>query len=130
MDDDKLRQLFNDFRPEMSSSSQFMTRLQKNMEVVEILKQHNKSLKKRNRLAVVIAAFCGFATGVILTSLYPLIVEKLTSMNFSLPEIHFSGMTIDFTIAAWIVMAGLSVVAALNAYEVALAKLPVKSKGL
>jgi hypothetical protein len=124
MEDDKLRNLFNDFQPELSSSSQFMAKLQKNMEMVEILKQHDIALKKRNKLAVVIAAVSGFVMGVILTLLFPLIGDRVSTFSVSL--MHISNMTIDYSFVGWIVMAGACIITALNAYEIALAKLAPK----
>jgi hypothetical protein len=126
MDDDKLRNLFNDFQPELSSSSQFMTKLQKNIEMVEILKQHNIALKKRNKLAVVIAAVSGFVMGVILTLLFPLIGDWVSTVSVSLPHLYISPLTIDYSFVAWIVIAGVCIITALNAYEIALAKLTPK----
>ncbi len=127
MEDDKLRNLFNDFQPELSSSSQFMTKLQKNMEMVEILKQHDIALKKRNKLAVVIAAVSGFVMGVILTLLFQLIANWISTVSVSLPHLHISNLTIDYRVVAWIVMAGACIITALNAYEIALAKLAPKA---
>jgi hypothetical protein len=126
MEDDKLRNLFNDFQPELSSSSQFMTKLQKNMEMVEILKQHDIALKKRNKLAVVIAAVSGFVMGVILTLLFPLIGDWVSTVSVSLPHLYISHLTIDYSFVAWIVIAGVCIITALNAYEIALAKLTPK----
>jgi hypothetical protein len=126
MEDDKLRNLFNDFQPELSSSSQFMTKLQKNMEMVEILKQHDIALKKRNKLAVVIATVSGFVMGVILTLLFPLIGDWVSTVSVSLPHLYISHLTIDYSFVAWIVIAGVCIITALNAYEIALAKLAPK----
>ncbi len=126
MEDDKLRTLFNDFKPELSSSFQFMTKLQKNMEMVEILKQHDTALKRRNKLAVAIAAASGFAMGVILTLLFPLIGNWVSTFRVSLPHLHTGILTIDYSIVAWVVTAGVCVITALNAYEIALAKLTTK----
>lgn len=126
MEDDKLKNLFNDFQPELSSSFQFMTKLQKNMEMVEILKQHDIALKKRNKLAVVIAAVSGFVMGIILTLLFPLIGNWVSTFSISLPHLQISSITIDYSFVGWIVMAGVCIITALNAYEIALAKLTPK----
>jgi type II secretory pathway component PulF len=103
-----------------------MTKLQKNMEMVEILKQHDIALKKRNKLAVVIAAVSGFVMGVILTLLFPLITNWVSTFSVSLPHLHISNLTIDYSFVSWIVMAGVCIITALNAYEIALAKLASK----
>jgi len=126
MEDDKFRNLFNDFQPELSSSLQFMTKLQKNMEMVETLKQHDIALKKRNKLAVFIAAVSGFVIGVILTLLFPLIGNWVSTFSISLPHLQIISVTIDYSFVAWIVMAGVCIITALNAYEIALAKLTPK----
>jgi len=126
MEDDKLRNLFNDFQPELSSSSKFMAKLQKNMEMIEFLKQHDIALKKRNKLAVVIAAVSGFVMGVILTLLFPLIANWISTVSVSLPHLHISNLTIDYSFVAWIIIAGVCIITALNAYEIALAKLAPK----
>ena len=126
MEDDKIKDLFSNFQPELSSSFQFMTKLQKNMETVEILKQHNAALKKRNKLAVAIAAVSGFVMGVIMTLLFPLIGDWVSTFNISIPRLQVSAITIDYSFVAWIVMAGVSIITALNAYEIALAKLTPK----
>lgn len=123
MEDDKIKDLFNGFQPDLSSSFQFMLKLQKNMETVEFLKSHNAALKERNRLAIIIAAVSGFAMGVILMLLFPLIGDWVSTLSISIPSLHISALKIDYTIVAWIVTAGVCIVTALNTYEIALAKL-------
>jgi hypothetical protein len=126
MEDDKLKELFTNFQPEMSSSLQFMAKLQKNMERVEILKQHNVAIKKRNKLAVCIAAAVGFIMGVILTLLFPLIGNWVSTFSISLPYLQISSLTIDYSFVGWIVTAVACIITALNAYEIALVKLTPK----
>ncbi|MDE6697177.1 MAG: hypothetical protein K2K25_09875 [Muribaculaceae bacterium] len=123
MEEDKLKDIFKEFNPELSSSFQFMTKLQKNMEAVEIVKQYNADQKKRNKFAVTIAAACGFAMGVILTLLFPLIEDFVSNFSVSLPFLHVSNLTINFSFISWISIGALSVITALNAYDIALAKL-------
>ena len=126
MDDDKIRNLFADFNPELSSSSAFISQLKRNMEAVEMVKQHNIALKKRNKLAVAIAAVSGFVMGVIATLLFPLIGNWMSTFNLSLPHIQLISCTIDLSLVGWIATAGLTAITALNAYEIALAKLTPK----
>ncbi len=126
MEDDKLKELFTNFQPEMSSSLQFMAKLQKNMERVEILKQHSLAIKKRNKLAVCIAAAIGFLMGVILTLLFPLIESWVSTFSISLPHLQISSFTIDYSFVGWIIMAVTCIITALNAYEIALVKLTPK----
>ena len=125
MDDDKLKDLFSNFDPKLSSSIDFMTRLQRNMEAVEAVRQYNLAQKRRNRLAVAIAALSGFAMGVILTLLFPFIGSWVSTISLAIPYIHTTSLTIDYT--GWIVMAAVCVITALNAYEIALVRLSPKS---
>jgi len=116
MEEDKIKDLFGSFEPELSPSVQFMNKLQRTMEAVEIVKQHNLALKKRNRLAVIIAAACGVAAGVMSTLLFPLVGDWISTFSLC-------SMAIDYKFLAWILLAAVSGVTTLNAYEIALAKL-------
>ena len=127
MDDDKLKDLFSNFDPKLSSSMDFMTRLQRNMEAVEAVRQYNLAQKRRNRLAVAIAALSGFAMGVILTLLFPLIGSWVSTISLAIPYIHATSLTIDSSVVGWIIMATVCVITALNAYEIALVRLSPKS---
>ena len=120
MEDDKLKEIFKEFNPELSSSFQFMTKLKKNMETVEIVKQYTEAQKKRNKIAVVLAGICGFVMGVFLTIIYPMITEWVASYRFTLPIWHTSTLTIDFSYIGWLLVAGISVFTSLSIYEITL----------
>lgn len=122
MEEEKITDLFSNFQPELSSSFEFMTKLKRNMEAVEIVKQHNSTLRKRNRVAVAVAAVSGFLMGVALTLLLPLIRECFSTLD--MPLLQFSGFAVDYIILWWMVVAAACVLTAINAYEIAMAKLP------
>lgn len=125
--DEKIKELFRNFEPELTASSaDFMQRLQKSMDAVEIVKQYNIALRKRNRLATAIAAFCGFAAGVVMTLLFPLLGNWVTTFDIAIPHMHIQSFTINYTYVAWVMMAAVSVITALNAYELAIARLTPK----
>lgn len=126
MEDDKFKEIFKEFNPELSSSFQFMTKLKKNMETVEIVKQYTSAQKKRNKIAVALAGICGFAMGVILTLLYPIIEDRLASFRLTLPTWQASSLTLDFSYIGWMLVAGASVLTALSVYEIALIRLTAK----
>ncbi len=124
MDDDRIRNLFSDFRPDLTSSDQFMSQLRRNLEIIEIVKQQNLALRRRNRIAVAIAAVCGFVTGVILTLTLPLAGDWiLTFNNISLPQLSINTLNIDYRFLYWIIMGGVCVITSMNAYEIAMVKL-------
>ena len=49
MEDDKFKSLFSNFDPELSSDTQFMGRLERNLNSVEIIKQHIAESKSQNK---------------------------------------------------------------------------------
>lgn len=63
MEDDKLKFLFTNFEPELSSDFKFMNKLERNLNSVEIIKRHTAEVRSRNKKAVAIAAFAGFIVG-------------------------------------------------------------------
>jgi len=124
MEDDKIKDLFSSFEPELSSDFQFMTKLQRNMEAVELVKQQSAATRRRNKIAVVVAALSGFAMGVLLTMLFPLIGDWISTINLNIPYINT--ITFDFQIVAWILAAIVSGITAINAYEITIFRLTTK----
>lgn len=123
MDDDKIKSLFQDFEPELSSDFNFMSRLHHNLDALELVKQHNGALRKRNKLAVLIAGVFGFVFGIISTLLFPILSNWLSSIHFSISELHIAGLTFEPSLVGSLLMAVVCVVLTINVYELALAKL-------
>jgi hydrogenase/urease accessory protein HupE len=123
MEDNQIKELFNAFEPELGATSPFMTRLQRNIKAVELVKQHQQVLKRRNRVAVAIAACSGFAMGMILTLLFPVIDTWVATLSGSLPRLQSLSLPVDHRLILWVMMAGVCVVITLNAYEIAMAKM-------
>ncbi len=128
MDDQKIKELFRDFRPELSSSSQFINRLQRNIDTIEALKQYNTRLRRHNRIAVAIAAACGFVMGMLMTMLLPVISGMLPVFSITLPMLNISDTGIDTGVLAWILIGGTSVITAINTYEIAMSKFSTKDR--
>ena len=124
MEDDKIKDLFQSFQPELLSDSQFISKLVRNMDAVEIVKQQATIMRKRNRIAVVVAALSGFVMGVILTLLFPLIGDAVTTFNLSLANFTMFDLRIDWRVAGWLVTAVVCALTAINAYEITLSLLP------
>lgn len=120
MEDEKIKELFSNFQPELSPSYKFMNNLQKKMEMMDELQRYSAILRRRNRVAVVVAALSGFVSGVITTLLLPLIVSWFSTL--SLPHLQISGMMIDGSILGWIAIAGTSVITALSVYDLAMSR--------
>lgn len=124
MEDDKIKSLFQNFEPELSSDLNFMARLQRSMDAVELVKQRNAALQKRNKLAMLIAGAFGFVLGIISTLLFPVLAGLISGIH--LPELHIASITFDPSIIGGLTLAAICVILTLNVYELALAKLTPK----
>ncbi len=124
MDDDKIKDLFKGFDPELSSDFMFLDRLQQKMDAVELAKQYHRSMRKRSRMAIAIAALAGFIVGVVCTLAFPLISAWMADIDISLPL--YDGVSLDEVphVLGYILLAGVSVITSLNVYEIAMARLP------
>ncbi len=126
MEDDKIKDLFGSFEPELSSDFQFMTKLQHNMEAVELVKRQSAATHRRNKIAVIVAALSGFVTGVLLTLLFPLIGDWVETINLNIPYINANTIALGFQTVAWILTASVSGITAINAYEITISRLTAK----
>ena len=127
MEDDKLKSLFSNFEPELSSDFLFMNKLQRNLNSVELIKQHTVEVRSRSRKAVAIAAIVGFIVGFLFSLSLPYLSEAVSNWQLTLPsESVVNVFANNFTIIAWLVIGGTSVFAALNSYELSLSLLKPK----
>ena len=127
MEDDKLKSLFTNFEPELSSDFKFMNKLERNLNSVEIIKRHTAEVRSRNKKAVAIAAFAGFIVGFVFSLFLPYLSNAVSDWQSTLPGGYIMNFFADsFTIIAWAVIAGTSVLAAINTYEVSLSLLKPK----
>lgn len=127
MEDDKLKSLFSNFEPALSSDFLFMNKLQRNLNSVELIKQHTAEVRSRSRKAVAIAAIVGFIVGFLFSLSLPYLTDAVSNWQLTLPsESVMNVFANNFTIIAWLVIGGTSVFAALNSYEVSLSLLRPK----
>lgn len=129
MEDDKLKSMLTNFEPELSSDFQFMSKLERNLNSVEILKQHAAEVRSRNKKAVALAAILGFIAGLLFSLALPYLSSAVAEWQVTLPDDSMLNALADnFTIIAWIATGGISVLTALNTYEVSLSLLKPKSQ--
>ena len=125
MEEDKLKDLFKSYDPELSSSRDFIERLERNLNAVELIHRDNAAVLKRNRIAVAIASVAGFITGVVFTLSLPYIevfVNTLLSSllsAFRLPDVLYSNQVVS-----WLLVGAISVFVGLNTYTITLSLLP------
>lgn len=131
MEDDKLKKLFSDFEPELSSDLRFMDTLRRNLNSVEIIKRHTAEVRARNKAAVAVAAAVGFIVGFLFSLSLPILSAAVSDWQAELPGASMLYALADnFTVIAWLVIGGTSVLAAINTYEVSLTLLKPKDAGL
>lgn len=118
-DDNKLKNLFAAYEPELSSEAQFMERLQRKMQAVEILKAKTAKMRRRNRLAVIIAAITGFITGASFTLCYPYLLNFVNDIA-SASAIMASMAASYGNIAIWTVIATITATLSFTAYDITL----------
>lgn len=122
--DDKLRSLFADFNPELSSDRRFIDRLERNLHSVEIVKRQAAEERSRNRKAMVLAAVAGFVVGVLFSMALPQLTAILAEWLLTLPGGYVVKVDAGYiSIFAWIAVGAASVAAALNTYDISLSLL-------
>lgn len=121
MEEEKIRELLSGFNPSLSSDEEFIDRLERNINAVESVRRQAVELRRKNRIAVAVAAVSGFITGVLLTLVLPEIGEL--AKHVSLPMSNVGPVTVDFRILGWLMTAGVSGIIGYNAYELTLSQL-------
>lgn len=123
MEDDKLKSLFAEFQPELSSDRQFMNRLERNMESVEIVKRRVEEMRARNRRAVTVAAVVGFVVGFLFSLTLPYLSGVVAGWQLTLPEESVTSVLADwFAVISWVVIGAVAVTAAINTYDMMTSK--------
>ena len=125
MEEEKIKDIFSNYDPELTSSPAFIERLEHNLDTVELIHTENAAVMKRNRVAVAVAACAGFLSGILFTLLLPYLMNMFQSLIAT-----FSGVTVlninpAYTQAlSWILIGAVSVFIAVNAYEITLSLRP------
>lgn len=120
MEEDKLNKLFKDFDPELSSDFNFMDRLKRNLESVEIVKSKNVEAQTIRRRALVIAALTGFVAGFLSCLFLPVLsgmVESLFSGGGWLQDV----VAQNPVGVSLIIVTALTALMSLSAYDISLA---------
>ena len=131
MEDDIFKSLFSEFKPELSSDVEFMSKLNKSLTAIDLIKQHVADTRLRNKQAVVIGLVVGFIVGVLFSMLLPYLKVIVSDWQLTLPnESILNTFANNFTAIAYLVIGTTSVLAALNTYEVSLFLLKRKNNPL
>lgn len=121
MEDDKIKGLFEGFAPQLSSDSQFLDKLQRELDGVEFVKQSNAKALRRNRRALVVAALTGLVVGFGLAQAVPYIGAVVEGWSESPSSSPLLLMLVDNCFGvAWLMVGLLSAFIAFNTYEISL----------
>ena len=127
MEDDKIKSLFSNFEPELSSDFKFMRSLEEKLDSVEIVKLHNAEVQSRSKKAVTFAALAGFVIGLLFSLILPYISGIVSDWQKTLPnESDLNILADNLPIIAWILILGTAVFVVLNTYELSLSLLKRK----
>lgn len=77
MEDDKLKNLFAGFDPELSDDAHFMSQVVRSLQAVEFAKQQCARVQRVNRISVAVASIVGFLCGMAFTLSYPYLLSLL-----------------------------------------------------
>lgn len=120
MEEDKLKDIFEGFNPELTSDSLFMSRLRRGMEAVEIVRERQAELRRRGSRAVVVAAITGFAVGILLSLMLPWLGDFVSRLSFNVPG--GEAVSLNWTVIGWGIIGLASVLTSLNAYTITLTR--------
>lgn len=118
MEDDKLKELFSNFQPEMQSDFDFINRLERNLNAVEAVKRHSVMQKRRQRVSFIAGCAAGFIAGMLVSLTVPHIINFISALKLSLSGNGIVAALAEYpSIAAWSVVGTTSVIIALNVYD-------------
>lgn len=124
MEDDKIKEMFAAFNPELPPANDFMERLRHNMEAVEMIRRRQAQLRRQGRKAVAIASLAGFAAGMLFSMMLPWIGATVERMQLASHAGTWANMLADnYVTISWSVIAAITVFTAINVYEIAIAML-------
>lgn len=123
MEEEKLREIFESYRPSLRPQVEFMAELERRMRAVESVKSQIAAMRRRSRVAIVVAALSGFMAGMVATLLFPVVGQWIATYSVQLPSTWLPNIKLVCEIAEWAIAATACVIAAYNAYGLTLSHL-------
>lgn len=119
--DSEIRELFSGFNPKINSNDAFMSRLEENLDAVEMLKQSQERFKRNNYKAFVCAGITGFVVGVLTTLVFPYLEDLLIYFQNIIPGFAFKTYIFEYqSVVLWGIAGLASILAAHNVYDLSL----------
>ncbi len=125
MQDDVLKDLFNSYRPELTSEDSFMKCLQYKLDAVELIRDKMASQRRKDIRATWIAAICGLIVGILLTLVYPFML-KLSALICSALSLMGGASNIVGNILCCIFIGAVSFASFFAVYDLLHSSLPKK----
>lgn len=113
--DDKLRQLFESSIPEFTPSGEFLKRIERNIEAVDLVRKNQAAIVVKSRRAAFLSGMAGFICGVILTLLYPFILNLLSGLFMTMAQLKDYVEIVSMTATYGLIASG-SVAGAMGTY--------------
>ena len=131
MEEDRLKDIFNEYEPDLTSRMAFMERLERNLNAVEIIHQENARATKRNRIAVILASIAGFLAGFLFSFALPYICNMISALEDCIPmNSMLDNLNVIFefqSVIAWIIIGAVSVFTSIGTYNMVLNYRPLTS---
>lgn len=130
MEDNKIRDLFAGYNPVLTDDGDFMERVTRGLDAVEVVRERQAVMRRRQRRALGVAAFIGVFVGIGLTMLYMFVADSIAALhlpdvtwivrNFGLP-VEARDIAVDLRIPTLLLFAVAASLTAVNAYSVVMA---------
>lgn len=121
MEEDMLKDMFAAYRPTLSSDREFMRRLELRMQTIESVNARYNAFRRRQVVAVCVAAVAGFVSGVLFMLFLPALEGWFAALMRGVGPLPFGYEYLDPTLPIWICAAAVSSLAAYGSYGLTLA---------
>lgn len=118
--DDRLKQIFDDFNPQLGSDTEFMRRMERQIHTIEVIKEETAALRRKSRRAIAVAALTGFVVGMLSSLTLPWLGEMAAAVEAPAKTItrFFAD---NYLVVACLAIATASILTSINAYEISMA---------
>ncbi len=119
INDNQLQRIFDAYNPELTSTADFMQRLNRELNAVEIIKQRNDANLRATKISALIACVVGFIMGAILSLMQPVICNAFLNL-----QVFMSLQAASINIISWCAVGLATVVVSCAARELSIALMP------
>lgn len=118
MQHDPIKDLFDNYAPELTPADQFLSRVERDLDAVEFIRRRNAAALRCGRIALAVAALVGCVTGYLLSLLMPWLGGIMVSLKEALPDAPAAAALADhYSLIAWLIIGSASAILAFNSYD-------------